>query len=188
MTTPPRRRSIGCLTVAWLVLFTGVAASADTYYVATDGDDGGPGTLAQPWRTIQKAADTMVAGDTVLIRGGTYLETVSPLNTGTVDDVITYQGYPGEEAIIDPDDRNILRRWPNAAAVTRSRSGMRAGASGSGRGVKWMTVDVTLGGGTKACGEMSNSSSTSQSHEVITDSRPYEESPVRAPRRWATSF
>ena len=47
-----------------------VAASA-IYYVTPDGDDANPGTESQPWRTIQKAADTLVAGDTVYIRAGT---------------------------------------------------------------------------------------------------------------------
>ena len=36
-----------------------------TYYVAHTGFDFHPGTIEEPWRTIQHAADTMVAGDTV---------------------------------------------------------------------------------------------------------------------------
>ena len=46
--------------------------SATTYYVSTTGNDTNPGTQTQPWKTIQKAADTMVAGDTVKIQPGTY--------------------------------------------------------------------------------------------------------------------
>ncbi len=41
-----------------------------------------PGTLAQPWLTIQKAADTLVAGDTVKILPGTYAEKFTPKNSG----------------------------------------------------------------------------------------------------------
>jgi len=65
-----------------------------TYYVRTDGSDANGGTSNTPggaWLTIQKAADTMVAGDTVLVQAGTYAETVSPLNGGAAGNPITYQ-------------------------------------------------------------------------------------------------
>jgi len=59
------------------------ALQGTTYYVAPDGDDSNPGTEAEPWQTIQKAADTLLAGDTVYIRAGTYSERVAPLNSGS---------------------------------------------------------------------------------------------------------
>jgi len=49
---------------------------AADYYVATTGSDTNPGTLAQPFATIQHAADTMGAGDTCYIRSGNYHEAV----------------------------------------------------------------------------------------------------------------
>lgn len=48
-------------------------ASAATYYIAATGNDSNPGTLASPWATVQKAADTMVAGDTAIVEDGTYV-------------------------------------------------------------------------------------------------------------------
>jgi len=42
-------------------LATALAPQGTTYYVATTGRDSNPGTIAQPWRTIQKAANTVVA-------------------------------------------------------------------------------------------------------------------------------
>lgn len=42
------------------------------YYVATNGNDSNPGTISQPFLTIQKGINTMVAGDMVWVRGGTY--------------------------------------------------------------------------------------------------------------------
>jgi len=72
-----------------------------TYYVAPIGNDNNPGTIVYPWRTIQKAADTMVAGDTVYIRAGTYSEQVIPQNSGSAGQPITYAAYSGETAIID---------------------------------------------------------------------------------------
>ena len=77
-----------------------VAASA-VYYVAPNGNDDYPGTEAQPWRTIGKAANTLAAGDTVYIRAGTYRERVVPQNSGSVGQLITYAAYPGETATID---------------------------------------------------------------------------------------
>jgi len=86
------------------------AHAGKVYYVATTGSDSNPGTIAQPWRTIQKAANTMVAGDTVYIRAGTYRERVVPQHSGSAGQTITYAAYPGETATIDgssvtlPDD------------------------------------------------------------------------------------
>lgn len=63
----------------WLKLpeFNGVV-----YYVATDGNDLNPGTASSPWATIQKAAGTMIAGDTVIVRPGTYYGQVTVANSG----------------------------------------------------------------------------------------------------------
>jgi len=71
------------------------------YYVALDGNDANPGTEDQPWRTIQKAADSLTAGETVYVRAGTYEERVIPRNSGAAGEYITYAAYPGETATID---------------------------------------------------------------------------------------
>ncbi|MDH7487801.1 MAG: right-handed parallel beta-helix repeat-containing protein [Anaerolineae bacterium] len=89
---------------------TGAMAAGHTYYVAPNGNDANPGTAALPWRTIQHAANTLTAGDTVYIRAGTYNERVIPQNSGAAGQPITYAAYPGETATIDgsgitlPDD------------------------------------------------------------------------------------
>ena len=86
-----------------------------TYYVSTTGDDTtGLGTQNKPWRTIQEAADTAVAGDTVNVLGGVYNERVTFKKSGIAGSYITFQSYPGETAIIDgtglavPDGDNAL--------------------------------------------------------------------------------
>jgi parallel beta-helix repeat protein len=64
------------LVVLFFAAFTAVA-SADTYYVATTGDDGiGDGSSGNPWRTIQHAVNTITEGDTIIVRDGTYTENV----------------------------------------------------------------------------------------------------------------
>jgi len=78
-----------------------VRADGQTRYVAPTGSDSNPGTEALPWRTIQKAADTLVAGDTVYIKAGTYHERVIAQNSGNASGAITYAAYPGATVTID---------------------------------------------------------------------------------------
>jgi hypothetical protein len=78
------------------------AAGGSTYYVTPGGSDTGPGTLASPWATLQHAANTVVAGDTVLARAGTYNALLSFPHSGTAaSGYITFASYPGETATID---------------------------------------------------------------------------------------
>jgi hypothetical protein len=84
-----------------LALAAPTAWSAD-YYVATNGSDAAAGTLAAPFATIQKAADSMGAGDTCHIRGGTYHESVtaSGLN-GAPGLPVTFRNYDSEVVTLD---------------------------------------------------------------------------------------
>ena len=50
-------------------------ANADTYYIATTGDDTHSGSISAPWLTVMHAWNNSGGGDTVLIRGGIYSET-----------------------------------------------------------------------------------------------------------------
>jgi parallel beta-helix repeat protein len=43
-----------------------------TLFVATTGNDAADGSSANPWRTLQHAADAVNAGDTVIVRPGSY--------------------------------------------------------------------------------------------------------------------
>ena len=76
---------------------------SSNYFVAVDGSDEGPGTAGRPWATINHAAEKVVAGDTVVVRGGRYVLTtqIRPRNSGRSDAWITYIGYPGEKPILD---------------------------------------------------------------------------------------
>lgn len=106
--------------VAWLPL-TSVAAT--TYYVATTGADTNPGTLGQPFRTIQKAANVMVAGDTVFLRGGTYRESVTPVNSGTSSAArITYQAYSNEVVTVSGADVLAANVWSVYSGNTYSNA------------------------------------------------------------------
>jgi hypothetical protein len=67
---------------------------AGDHFIAPTGNDANPGTLVAPWRTLQKAADTMVAGDTAFIRAGTYRETVTPQSGQT------FAAYQSEKPLV----------------------------------------------------------------------------------------
>ena len=77
------------------------AVQGTDYVVAPDGNDSNPGSETKPWLTIQKAANTLVSGDTVYIRAGIYEEQVIPQNSGSAGNTITYAAYPGETVTID---------------------------------------------------------------------------------------
>lgn len=91
-----------------LVLLLALSAPAATYYVRTDGADTNDGladaadaggTSGQAWLTIGKAANTMVAGDTVRVQSGTYNERIAETTDGSAGNFITYMAEPGETVI-----------------------------------------------------------------------------------------
>jgi hypothetical protein len=78
------------------------SATAEKFYVAVTGSDSNPGTIYLPWRTIQHAANSVEAGQTVYIRGGVYHESVDIEVSGSAaTGPVTFQNYPEEEAILD---------------------------------------------------------------------------------------
>lgn len=95
------KQGVGVCTLVCTILPT-VAAHAATYYVATTGNNGNPGTEEQPWRTVAYAVGTMAAGDTTYVRGGTYTESVIRFKrSGTANAPIKLLNYPGEKPVID---------------------------------------------------------------------------------------
>ena len=70
-------------------------------HVATTGSDTAAGSESAPFRTINRAAQLAVAGDTVLVHEGVYREWVKPANGGLSDTRrITYAAAPGEHVKI----------------------------------------------------------------------------------------
>src|SRR5688572_9189627 len=80
-----------------------------TYYVSTSGSDAAPGSLSAPFRTIQKAASLAQPGDTVLVRGGTYRETVKPPRSGSSSAPITFKPYNNERVTVS--GANVVTGW-----------------------------------------------------------------------------
>lgn len=89
-------KNITILTACILMISAGNVFGA-TYYVAPNGINSNNGTtITEPWRTLSYAESKLSAGDTVIVRGGTYNEyfTINVANT-------TFEKYPGESVIID---------------------------------------------------------------------------------------
>lgn len=88
----------------FLIVLLSTPAWSATYYVATTGTDGAAGTIGAPWRTIQYGVNQLVAGDTLIIRDGTYVEDTTGIviNTadGTVGSRITIQAENQHQAIL----------------------------------------------------------------------------------------
>ncbi len=101
-----------CFVLAALFVVPAHAApNGTTYYVATDGVDTNPGTLASPWRTIQHAANSLAPGDTVYVRGGIYNERVRIARSGASGNYITFAAYAGETPIIDGAGLRVKNGW-----------------------------------------------------------------------------
>lgn len=102
------------------------SACAVEYYVAPAGDDADPGTVVQPFGTLQHAQNRVQPGDAVWIRGGTYMfndpttqgmryivegepEPEAGINnigvlfstSGTAAQPIRYEAYPREIPVFD---------------------------------------------------------------------------------------
>ncbi len=77
-----------------------VEGASNKYYVAPSGNDGNPGSLDQPWRTINKANQELGPGDTVLIREGEYDEIIEPYRSGEPGRPITYTNHQDEQVVI----------------------------------------------------------------------------------------
>lgn len=105
-----------------------------SYYVSPDGSDSNPGTLAAPFKTIEKARDTVSVINNmaayefidVVLRGGDYVIT-TPIrftgsNSGMDGSVIRYRAYEGEEPVLknsveldpslarEPLDKSVIER------------------------------------------------------------------------------
>jgi len=82
-----------------------------TYNVSTRTCGNGGKTV---YNTIQEAANVVKAGETILVRGGVYRESVNIKVKGTAADRITIKAYPEEEPILE--GTQIISSWTNCAS------------------------------------------------------------------------
>jgi len=101
----------------FLALGMSSPAWATTYYISTAGSDSYDGLAPAlvsgangPFRSFQRAANAVRPGDSVQIRGGTYLGYGGSWGfayNGTESSLITVTSYPGETVIIDGNNHAL---------------------------------------------------------------------------------
>lgn len=84
----------------------GGPVSGATYYVAPNGSDANPGTLAAPFKTLQKAVPLLKPGETLIVRAGEYETNGLSANANSIipsgtswDKPVTLKAYPGERPV-----------------------------------------------------------------------------------------
>ncbi len=68
--------------LAILLLYSPCYVQAREFYVSNDGLDKNDGTREKPFRTLARAALHAEGGDTVILRGGIYRETLTVRHSG----------------------------------------------------------------------------------------------------------
>jgi hypothetical protein len=120
LTWSPRRALLPMSVAGTLLVLLGtITAEGATYYVATTGKDSNPGTSSSPWRNPQRCtASPIRAGDTCIVRSGTYTDTDgnghvvwvynrSTTPSGTASQPITIKSEkPLGAAIVGPSGKN----------------------------------------------------------------------------------
>jgi hypothetical protein len=102
----PCRRLLSLL--AFLLLASPGLVSAADFYVSPGGSPSGNGSASSPWdlRTALAHPPAVNAGDTIWLRGGTYLGTFQSRLNGTSGAPIKVRQYPGERATLDGANSN----------------------------------------------------------------------------------
>jgi hypothetical protein len=88
------------LNLLLIVSLSIATANAKDYYVAQNGIDANDGSEKKPLRTIQQAARTTQAGNTVYIKSGTYIERVTVHNPGSNGNYIIFKEFLGHTVIL----------------------------------------------------------------------------------------
>ena len=79
-----------------------IPSTGRSLYVSPTGSDLGDGSAGNPWQTTQKAADNVVAGDTVYVQAGTYNEAVFISRSGASDNYITFRNLGTDSVTVTP--------------------------------------------------------------------------------------
>jgi len=137
---------------ASLILLGAMTAQGATYYVATTGNDSNSGTSSSPWRHPQRCTTSPIrAGDTCIVRSGTYTDTDgngvvvwvydrSTTPSGTASQRITIKSEkPLGAVIVAPSNRNgwgfMVQKPYYVIEGFDISGGNYSGSSGAGTGI-----------------------------------------------------
>jgi parallel beta-helix repeat protein len=130
------RFAVGTLLLGGLLTVPTAQAATSNYFVSPTGHDGNPGTVSRPWRTLQKAADTVPAGSTVYLRGGTHAPFIMR-RSGTASAPIAFARYGTEKPVVDGKRavaytiKIVSAKHVHVRGLT-IRGGYKAGHAGAG--------------------------------------------------------
>jgi parallel beta-helix repeat protein len=128
---------------------------AADWWVSTTGSDSNPGSSAAPFRSIQKAANVVKAGDTVRVLPGVYLEKVVSSKSGTASARIRYVSTQRWGAKLTINTKLDGRNW---SSYTKSAGWYN---TGNFVDIDGFEIYATMGsGGTLAYGIYNLSSNT----------------------------
>jgi len=92
---------------SWYILVISILAMtacgqhAVEYHVVPSGSDANKGTLKKPLKTITRAAEMAMPGDTITVHEGVYREQINPPRSGSSNEQrITYRAAEGEKVVI----------------------------------------------------------------------------------------
>jgi hypothetical protein len=110
-----RRSLLTILCLCSIVATIPAAARGGIWYVSPSGDDAASGSIEQPFATVQRAQQSVAAGDTVFIRGGRYRLREDQIasrrrvfarvivldQSGAPGRAISYRAYEDEKPVFD---------------------------------------------------------------------------------------
>lgn len=114
-------RSWRWLCCSMLTILSHITVAQSSRYVSPAGNDAGSGTLAQPWKTIQKAANSAPAGSTVYIMGGTYIEQVEINVSGTSGAYTVFRNYDANPVILSGNGQAAILMKINGVSYVEIR-------------------------------------------------------------------
>jgi parallel beta-helix repeat protein len=138
--------SIRLISLVCALLFFSMAAFAGDFYVATSGSDTNPGTIERPYATLAKGVSGLKPGDRLLIRAGTYPESLAGIIPGGTswDSPVTVAAYQNERVVlVPPAGAAGVLRFANSAQAYIVVEGLVLDASN----VSYDAVKITVGSG-----------------------------------------
>ncbi|MCX6223926.1 MAG: right-handed parallel beta-helix repeat-containing protein [Bacteroidia bacterium] len=107
-------------------LLAATSGFATEYFVDLQGNDNNPGTRGLPFKSIYKASEMAMPGDTISIRGGEYKlqEQFKPLRSGISMQWIVYRAAPDETAIFDGSLITKVLQKEDSVKFTRLTQGI----------------------------------------------------------------
>jgi len=104
------------LVVLFFLIFWGLqdrVYAGQTYYISTQGSDSNPGSISSPWRSLEFAVTIAKAGDTIIMRGGTYFMNEVWIDRnkgrgGAPGQYLTIKNFSGEQPFLKYSSRRLI--------------------------------------------------------------------------------